>query len=223
MSYPTGKECALCVRFCPQYFKLREHEENVLDLPFRMIFAVATSRSVLIYDSQQSTPIYLLSHIHMARLTDLSWSSDARLLMISSTDAYCTFAIFEFEELGEEDTAPKPLKNPTPKQAATPKLATPKSATKSRMDSPARVEVKPVVQSGPRQSSLLQFIQTSKQPIEARRIEVRPIQVRSEDTKIIEVKSIAVKRLEAKPKEVKVSDEAGKHQTLEPPVIDISD
>lgn len=42
-------------------------------LPYRMIYAVATQDSVLIYDTQQQTPICIVSNLHCATFTDLAW------------------------------------------------------------------------------------------------------------------------------------------------------
>lgn len=101
-SYPIGREVALCARFSPIVYQLRpSSEENFWDVPYRYIFAIATSRSVLIYDSQQSAPIAYVSQIHLARLTDLSWSSDGQMLMISSYDGYTSIIAFDSNEFGD--------------------------------------------------------------------------------------------------------------------------
>jgi len=42
-------------------------------LPYRMVYAVATEDSVLLYDTQQQTPICVVSNLHCATFTDLSW------------------------------------------------------------------------------------------------------------------------------------------------------
>ena len=46
---------------------------SIFDLPYRMIFAVATQDSVWIYDTQQGGPICCFSNMHYASFTDLSW------------------------------------------------------------------------------------------------------------------------------------------------------
>lgn len=61
---------------------------------------MATQKSILFYDTQQSSPFALISDVHYARLSDITWSKDGRLLMASSTDGYCTFVAFEDGELG---------------------------------------------------------------------------------------------------------------------------
>lgn len=104
--YPTGREVALCARFSPVLYKLKDTKTNFWGVPYRIVFAVATTRSVLIYDSQQPTPIGYSSQIHLARLTDLAWSHDGRLLMISSYDGYNTILTFDEGEFGEIYTGP---------------------------------------------------------------------------------------------------------------------
>lgn len=72
-----------------------------IDLPYRMIFAIATKTSVRLYDTQQKMPFAVISNIHYARLTDLTWSSDGTALIVSSFDGFCTLIIFEKGELGK--------------------------------------------------------------------------------------------------------------------------
>lgn len=42
-------------------------------LPYRMVYAVATEDSVLLYDTQQQTPLCVVSNLHCATFTDLTW------------------------------------------------------------------------------------------------------------------------------------------------------
>jgi chromatin assembly factor 1 subunit B len=42
-------------------------------LPYRIIYAVATQDAVLLYDTQQQTPICIVSNLHCATFTDLAW------------------------------------------------------------------------------------------------------------------------------------------------------
>lgn len=65
-----------------------------------MVFAVATKSSVCLYDTQQKMPFGLISNIHYARLTDLAWSSDGKVLVVSSSDGFCTLITFCDNELG---------------------------------------------------------------------------------------------------------------------------
>lgn len=95
----------VCIKFCPLLFHLRKFTEEVnppfIPLPYRMVFAVATKSSVFLYDTQQALPFGVISNIHYTRLTDLAWSSDGRLLIVSSTDGFCSLVTFAEEELGE--------------------------------------------------------------------------------------------------------------------------
>lgn len=103
----------MCVKFCPLFFQLREFNEELnpplIPLPYRMVFAVATKSSVFLYDTQQTLPFGVISNIHYTRLTDLTWSSDGRVLIVSSTDGFCSLVTFGEKELGEiyDDTAIK--------------------------------------------------------------------------------------------------------------------
>jgi chromatin assembly factor 1 subunit B len=47
--------------------------KSVFALPYRMVYAVATQDSVLLYDTQQHTPICIVSNLHCATFTDLTW------------------------------------------------------------------------------------------------------------------------------------------------------
>jgi chromatin assembly factor 1 subunit B len=42
-------------------------------LPYRMVYAVATQDTVLFYDTQQMTPICIVSNLHLTTFTDLAW------------------------------------------------------------------------------------------------------------------------------------------------------
>ncbi|XP_023246150.1 chromatin assembly factor 1 subunit B-like [Copidosoma floridanum] len=99
---PSHEEVTNAVRCCPMYFKLRkEGPSSMMDLPYRMVFAVATDKSVMIYDTQQISPIAVISNIHYTRVTDIAWSSDGRILIASSSDGYCSIIHFDEGELGE--------------------------------------------------------------------------------------------------------------------------
>jgi hypothetical protein len=44
-------------------------------------------------------PLYGMGNYHYAALTDLSWRG-AEMLALSSSDGYCSFVVFEKDELG---------------------------------------------------------------------------------------------------------------------------
>ncbi|XP_025908836.1 chromatin assembly factor 1 subunit B [Nothoprocta perdicaria] len=107
---PCPGKATLAVRCCPVYFELRralnkdeisqKSAPALFNLPYRLVFAVASEDSVLFYDTQQPFPFGYVSNIHYHTLSDISWSSDGAFLAISSTDGYCSFVTFEKDELG---------------------------------------------------------------------------------------------------------------------------
>jgi len=46
---------------------------SVFALPYRMLFAVVTMDAVVIYDTQQTTPVCMLTKLHYDEFTDASW------------------------------------------------------------------------------------------------------------------------------------------------------
>jgi hypothetical protein len=102
---PCPEKATVVVKFCPKLFKLRggdasEHHKSLFSLPYRMVYAVASLDAVLLYDTQQTTPFAYLSNIHYSGITDLAWSEDGLVLVITSSDAYCSIVTFEPGELG---------------------------------------------------------------------------------------------------------------------------
>ena len=96
----------MCVRFCPKLFQNDpKYQNNLFDIPYKMIFAIATTDAVLIYSTQSLVPVIIVSNIlgilHYASLTDMAWNG-SKLLSVSSSDGYCSFFIFNQSELGIE-------------------------------------------------------------------------------------------------------------------------
>ncbi|GAA5980673.1 hypothetical protein JCM11641_000171 [Rhodosporidiobolus odoratus] len=73
---------------------------SLFDLPYRMVYAVATIDSVYLYDTQQAGPIAMFGSLHYKAFTDLTWSADGQTLVMSSEDGYCSIVAFEPGELG---------------------------------------------------------------------------------------------------------------------------
>ncbi|KAI0151565.1 WD40 repeat-like protein [Xylariaceae sp. FL1272] len=97
-------------------------------LPYRMVYAVATQDAVLLYDTQQTTPICVVSNLHLATFTDLTWSSDGSTLLISSSDGFCSTLSFTPGELGQEykgDLVGAKTSLPLPATGTTSNQATP--------------------------------------------------------------------------------------------------
>uniref|UniRef100_H0V7J7 Chromatin assembly factor 1 subunit B n=1 Tax=Cavia porcellus TaxID=10141 RepID=H0V7J7_CAVPO len=73
---PCPGKATLAVRCCPVYFELRPAPAGVLArLPYRLVFAVASEDSVLLYDTQQLFPFGYVSNIHYHTLSDISWKA----------------------------------------------------------------------------------------------------------------------------------------------------
>lgn len=47
-------------------------------LPYRIVYAVATQDAVLVYDTQQQTPLAVVSNLHFATFTDVTWYVEHR-------------------------------------------------------------------------------------------------------------------------------------------------
>jgi len=93
---PSSGKASVGVKCSPVLYKMVDNGKVPwADLPYRIVFAVITLDSVYIYDTQHTRPIAFAKHLHMAHLTDLSWSSDGNILMISSSDGYCSLCILQ--------------------------------------------------------------------------------------------------------------------------------
>ncbi|KAG8979227.1 hypothetical protein FRB94_012472 [Tulasnella sp. JGI-2019a] len=68
---------------------------SVFALPYRMLFAVATQDSVMVYDTQQAGPVCMFSNLHYSSFTDMAWAPDGQSLMLASSDGYCSIVVFD--------------------------------------------------------------------------------------------------------------------------------
>jgi chromatin assembly factor 1 subunit B len=84
---------SICVRFHPRPFL----SEGVA--PF-YVYVITTVNSFYVMRSDKTVPIAFGTDIHCTSIVDASWSSDAQLLGLSSTDGYITLIRFEVGELG---------------------------------------------------------------------------------------------------------------------------
>jgi chromatin assembly factor 1 subunit B len=102
---PTLDRSATCIRFCPILFEKDTPEQKgntnpeLIDLPYKMIFAIGTLDSLFIYDTQDICPKYAITNIHYQPITDIAWKGSS-ILAASSSDGYITFCTFEKDELG---------------------------------------------------------------------------------------------------------------------------
>jgi len=92
---------SVAIKFNPIFYQLRYTGTGLAStLSYRMVFAVATTEMVLLYDTEQMHPFAMLKGLHYTPLTDVSWSADGRRLCIASSDGYCSFVDFSEQELG---------------------------------------------------------------------------------------------------------------------------
>lgn len=83
-------------------------------LPYRVVYAVATQDAVHVYDTQQQKPLCVVSNLHYATFTDLSWSSDGQTLLMTSSDGFCSALTFAPSELGNVYHPPPSASRQTP-------------------------------------------------------------------------------------------------------------
>uniref|UniRef100_A0A131YZI7 Chromatin assembly factor 1 subunit B n=1 Tax=Rhipicephalus appendiculatus TaxID=34631 RepID=A0A131YZI7_RHIAP len=150
---PIGEKPSLVIRFCPLFFKLQtpgvnddgtskeELEEPLISLPYRMVFAVATQKAILLYDTQRSAPFAHISNIHYTRLSDLTWSSDGRVLAASSTDGYCSLITFGEKELGEVYDGSFPYKETVENNSDSPSGSKSNSPSEPKNNSAKKVDI----------------------------------------------------------------------------------
>jgi chromatin assembly factor 1 subunit B len=115
---------SVAVRCCPRLFKPMPKDKegkdgpagpssSLFSAPYRIIFAVATITSLLLYDSQHAFPLAKLKGLHYAPINDAAWSADGRVLAVCSSDGYLTFVRFKIGALGEpleEELVPEAVK-----------------------------------------------------------------------------------------------------------------
>jgi chromatin assembly factor 1 subunit B len=95
---PGIKSYATCIRFNPYIYKKKNNstpeKPALLDLPYRLVFAVATVEQVLIYSTESIFPIAVIGNIHLASINDMAWDGNRKLL-VASSDGYISFVTFD--------------------------------------------------------------------------------------------------------------------------------
>ncbi|GAV55939.1 hypothetical protein ZYGR_0AZ01110 [Zygosaccharomyces rouxii] len=114
MCLPFLKRPAIAVSFNPNRYELTTDKVYV-QLPYKLVFAVATSNEILIYDTESVQPLGIVGNLHYTPLTDLSWSQDGSLLMVSSTDGFCSYVCLDQSILGTkiENNSSSPVRSQT--------------------------------------------------------------------------------------------------------------
>lgn len=98
---PGIKSYATCIKFNSYLYKKKfqsypEDNPPIIDLPYRIVFAIATINQVLIYSTESIYPISAVGNLHYSTINDLSWN-DNKQLAVCSTDGYISFINFEGE------------------------------------------------------------------------------------------------------------------------------
>lgn len=91
---------AIAVAFNPFLYE-PSATSPVLKLAYKMIFAVATHDSILIYDTENFKPLGYVSNLHYSSITDLKWDSDGTKIIVSSTDGFCLIISFDDNVFGQ--------------------------------------------------------------------------------------------------------------------------
>lgn len=119
--FPCAKP-TLMVRVSPVKYELREDvEQNLSELPYRLIFAVMCAESIFFYDSQTDVPIGFVYDLSYDNLTSISWSPDGKMLAVSSLEGFNTFLHIQTNQLLPtkltiERAMSPPLKKPKEKK-----------------------------------------------------------------------------------------------------------
>ena len=103
---PAQSKPVVSVRFSPVLLQRDPSDSSTPKpfeiLPYKMVYAVATTDSIMLYDTVSSLPIAAFCQIHFDSITDISWSKDGLYLAVSSRDCFCSIISFEKGELGVE-------------------------------------------------------------------------------------------------------------------------
>lgn len=68
-----------------------------MQLPYKLVFAIATTNEVLVFDTDAWEPLCVVGNIHYSPITDLAWSGDGSTLLVSSTDGFCSYVSIDAE------------------------------------------------------------------------------------------------------------------------------
>jgi chromatin assembly factor 1 subunit B len=99
------------------------------------VWALATNTSIALYDSQHATAFSYIDNIHYNSLTDIQWSSDGRVLLIASLEGYCSFLLFNEEEIGVP-LVELPLPPPSPQLIVNSSKKTPRRVKTAKATTP---------------------------------------------------------------------------------------
>lgn len=70
-------------------------------LSYRMIYAVASAKTVFLYDTETPAPFLIAGDLHHATITDMAWEADGNRLCVSSAEGFVSFLTFTETTLGQ--------------------------------------------------------------------------------------------------------------------------
>lgn len=104
---PGIKSYATCIRFAPHLYAKRNtstpERPALLDLPYRVVFAIGTVEQVLIYTSECVYPLAVVGNTHYAPVNDFAWDFAQRKLLVGSSDGYVSIISFSKESSEEQN------------------------------------------------------------------------------------------------------------------------
>lgn len=97
---PSIKRPAIAIAFSPIFYE-RSADVQAFSLPYKMIFAIATQDSVIIYDTCSLSPLAYISNLHYSSITDIRWDTDGLRIIVTSTDGFCSAITFGENAFGK--------------------------------------------------------------------------------------------------------------------------
>lgn len=96
---PSIKRPTIAIAFSPILYE-PSTEVQAFSLPYKMIFAIATQDSVMIYDTCSLSPLAYVSNLHYSSITDIRWDADGLRIIVTSTDGFCSAITFDDGSFG---------------------------------------------------------------------------------------------------------------------------
>lgn len=95
---PGIKSYATCIKFNPYLYQKKNNSTPkapaLLDLPYRLVFAIGTVEQVLIYTTECVYPLAVIGNTHYATMNDFAWDYGGHKLLAASSDGYISVIQF---------------------------------------------------------------------------------------------------------------------------------